>query len=304
MAVNVRGVFFVLQAAVRAMAPRGTGSIVTVCSTSGFTASTGPMTVYDASKGAVRLLTQAAAREVAAAGVRVNAVAPGTVETDLTLGLASPAELAALGATRVSRSAGSDARRRSPRPSRSSPRTRRRTSPATSSSSTAAGSPDVSTRSGGARLSRSRRPPLDIANTEVHDAAHCGHHANDSLRHSTAPHVTTTAASGSQRADREVAVVELRGIKKSFGANEVLHGVDLTVHAGEHVVIFGPSGSGKSTCCARSTCSRSRARARCACSASSTGRDPRRAEREARKRRSSCAATSAWSSSSSTSSRT
>ena len=47
--------------------------------------------------------------------------------------------------------------------------------------------------------------------------------------------------------DGNSAVVELRGIKKSFGANEVLHGVDLTVHAGEHVVIFGPSGSGKST---------------------------------------------------------
>ena len=43
------------------------------------------------------------------------------------------------------------------------------------------------------------------------------------------------------------AVVELRGIKKSFGSTEVLHGVDLTVHAGEHVVVFGPSGSGKST---------------------------------------------------------
>jgi ABC-type polar amino acid transport system ATPase subunit len=42
-------------------------------------------------------------------------------------------------------------------------------------------------------------------------------------------------------------VVELSGIQKSFGTTEVLHGVDLTVHAGEHVVIFGPSGSGKST---------------------------------------------------------
>lgn len=101
MAVNVRGVFFVVQAAVRAMAPRRCGSVVTVCSTSGFTASTGPMTVYDASKGAVRLLTQAAAREAAASGVRVNAVAPGTVETDLTLGLATSDELAALGESRV-----------------------------------------------------------------------------------------------------------------------------------------------------------------------------------------------------------
>jgi NAD(P)-dependent dehydrogenase (short-subunit alcohol dehydrogenase family) len=101
MAVNVRGVFFVVQAALRAMAPRGRGSIVTVCSTSGFTASTGPMTAYDASKGAVRLLTQAAARESAPSGVRVNAVAPGTVETDLTLALASQNELAALGTSRV-----------------------------------------------------------------------------------------------------------------------------------------------------------------------------------------------------------
>jgi ABC-type polar amino acid transport system ATPase subunit len=42
-------------------------------------------------------------------------------------------------------------------------------------------------------------------------------------------------------------VVKLAGVRKSFGRTEVLHGVDLTVHAGEHVVIFGPSGSGKST---------------------------------------------------------
>jgi ABC-type polar amino acid transport system ATPase subunit len=46
---------------------------------------------------------------------------------------------------------------------------------------------------------------------------------------------------------RSEVVVRLEGIRKSFGAQEVLHGVDLTVHQGEHVVIFGPSGSGKST---------------------------------------------------------
>ena len=101
MEINVRGVFFVVQAALRAMLPRRAGSVVAVSSTSGFTASTGPMAVYDASKAAVRLLTQAAAREAAQHGVRVNAVAPGTVETELTLALGTTAELEALGRERV-----------------------------------------------------------------------------------------------------------------------------------------------------------------------------------------------------------
>jgi len=101
MAVNVRGVFFTVQAALRAMAPRGAGSVVAVASTSSFTASTGPMTAYDASKAAVRMLTQAAAREAAPTGVRVNAVAPGTVETDLTRRLATPEQLHELGRQRV-----------------------------------------------------------------------------------------------------------------------------------------------------------------------------------------------------------
>jgi NAD(P)-dependent dehydrogenase (short-subunit alcohol dehydrogenase family) len=101
MAVNVRGLFFVMQAALRALIPRGGGSVVNVASTSAFTASTGPMAAYDASKAAVRMLTQAAAREVAGTGVRVNAVAPGTVETDLTRGLASHDQLHELARQRV-----------------------------------------------------------------------------------------------------------------------------------------------------------------------------------------------------------
>lgn len=42
-------------------------------------------------------------------------------------------------------------------------------------------------------------------------------------------------------------VVRIEGLRKSFGDNEVLRGIDLNVHRGEVVVVLGPSGSGKST---------------------------------------------------------
>ena len=93
MQVNVRAVYFGIQAAAAVMTPRGRGSIVNLASTSAFTASGSPMTAYDTSKGAVRMLTTTVARELAPTGIRVNAVAPGTIDTDLTRSIADQAAL-------------------------------------------------------------------------------------------------------------------------------------------------------------------------------------------------------------------
>ena len=100
-AVNLKGVFFTMQAALRLMVPRGTGSVVSISSTSGFTASSTPMAVYDLSKAAVRMLTTAAARETGRTGVRVNAVAPGTVGTDLVREVLSEDAIARLSDERI-----------------------------------------------------------------------------------------------------------------------------------------------------------------------------------------------------------
>ena len=84
MGVNVKGVFFCSQAAARLMIPRRRGKIVNFASTSAFVSSSRPEVAYDTSKGAVRQMTVSMAAELAPHGINVNAVAPGTTETEMT----------------------------------------------------------------------------------------------------------------------------------------------------------------------------------------------------------------------------
>jgi NAD(P)-dependent dehydrogenase (short-subunit alcohol dehydrogenase family) len=79
---NVLGVILSMKHELRVMQPQGTGSIVNLSSTMGHRGAPGA-SIYTASKHAVEGLTKSAALEAAAFGVRVNAVAPGPVETEM-----------------------------------------------------------------------------------------------------------------------------------------------------------------------------------------------------------------------------
>src|SRR2546422_1198694 len=79
---NVLGTILSLKHEMRVMLAQGHGSIVNLSSTMGSRGAAGA-SMYVASKHAVEGLTKAAALEGAAAGVRVNAVAPGPVETEM-----------------------------------------------------------------------------------------------------------------------------------------------------------------------------------------------------------------------------
>lgn len=80
--VNVIGTFNVTKAVLPSMLSRGDGAIVNVSSVWGICGAS-METVYSASKSAVIGFTKALAKEVAPSNVRVNAVAPGAVDTDM-----------------------------------------------------------------------------------------------------------------------------------------------------------------------------------------------------------------------------
>jgi 3-oxoacyl-[acyl-carrier protein] reductase len=87
---NVAGTLHTVQAAARAMMRKKTGSIVVLASIVGEYGSAG-QTLYAASKAAVANIARSAAKELGRSGIRVNAVAPGVIETDLTAGLSEEA---------------------------------------------------------------------------------------------------------------------------------------------------------------------------------------------------------------------
>jgi 3-oxoacyl-[acyl-carrier protein] reductase len=84
--VNAFGPLHHLQAAARLMRRHGGGAIVNLTSIIGTNGNAG-QAVYGSAKAAVLGLTRSAAKELAPQGIRVNAVAPGLIDTDMTRGL-------------------------------------------------------------------------------------------------------------------------------------------------------------------------------------------------------------------------
>lgn len=95
-AVNVTGAILCAREAVRRMSTKrggNGGAIVNISSRAAHTGAAGEWVHYAASKGAIDSFTIGLAREVATEGIRVNAVAPGLIETDLHAANGEPGRL-------------------------------------------------------------------------------------------------------------------------------------------------------------------------------------------------------------------
>jgi len=97
LATNLTGVFLCTQAALKAMVKQRAGRIVNITSVVGLGGNAGQAN-YAASKAGIVGFTKSVAREVASRGITVNAVAPGFVETDMTVAMTEKAREAVLGA--------------------------------------------------------------------------------------------------------------------------------------------------------------------------------------------------------------
>ncbi len=79
---NLDSVFHATQIGAQAILGSGGGSIIQIASVAGIQGAQG-LSFYSAAKGAVRLMTQAVAKELAGSNVRVNSIAPGWIDTPL-----------------------------------------------------------------------------------------------------------------------------------------------------------------------------------------------------------------------------
>ena len=83
LAVHLDGTFFCTREAMRIMAPQRSGVVINLGSIMG-TSGGGGAAAYSAAKAGILGLTRAHAREFVAQGIRVNAIAPGWIETSMT----------------------------------------------------------------------------------------------------------------------------------------------------------------------------------------------------------------------------
>ena len=86
LAVNIKAPLMAMQYASRLMARAGKGSIVNLVSIMGVNGAAG-LSLYAASKAALVGATRSASKELAPRGIRVNAVSPGFIDTDMTRGM-------------------------------------------------------------------------------------------------------------------------------------------------------------------------------------------------------------------------
>ena len=91
--VNLKGAFLCTRRAVKGMMKNRYGKIINISSVVGFAGNAGQFN-YSATKAGIIGMTKSAALECASRGIRVNAVAPGFIETDMTASLSDDVKAA------------------------------------------------------------------------------------------------------------------------------------------------------------------------------------------------------------------